>query len=73
MSPIFIIVLNIIHRKLADEELPIGLAVSLHQATNEKRSSLMPVNDRYNIEGMDNLIIINNQIIIIYIINTRTH
>ena len=36
-------------RKLADEDLQVGLAVSLHQATDEKRSKLMPVNQRYSI------------------------
>jgi 23S rRNA (adenine2503-C2)-methyltransferase len=36
-------------KKLADSEIPVGLAVSLHQATNEKRDKLMPVNLRYPI------------------------
>ena len=36
-------------RKLADENMQVGLAVSLHQTTDKKRSALMPVNDRYNI------------------------
>lgn len=36
-------------RKLAEEQLQVGLAVSLHQATDEKRSPLMPVNLKYNI------------------------
>lgn len=36
-------------RKLADEPLQVGLAISLHQATDEKRSALMPVNKRFNI------------------------
>jgi 23S rRNA (adenine2503-C2)-methyltransferase len=36
-------------RKLADEGLQVGLAVSLHQTTDEKRSKLMPVNIRYPI------------------------
>lgn len=39
-------------RKLADEPLQVGLAISLHQATNEKRDALMPVNKRYNIEEL---------------------
>jgi 23S rRNA (adenine2503-C2)-methyltransferase len=36
-------------RKLADEDMQVGLAVSLHQADNTKRSTLMPVNKRYPI------------------------
>lgn len=36
-------------RKLADEDIQVGLAVSLHQASDEKRSPLMPVNKRYPI------------------------
>ena len=36
-------------RKLADEQIPVGLAVSLHQATDERRDKLMPVNLRYPI------------------------
>lgn len=39
-------------KKLADEGLQVGLAISLHQATNEKRSSLMPVNKHYPIEEL---------------------
>ena len=41
-------------RKLADEDIQVGLAVSLHQTTDEKRNKLMPVNLRYPIaELMD--------------------
>ena len=36
-------------RKLAEENIQVGLAVSLHQTTDEKRSALMPVNNRYPI------------------------
>ena len=36
-------------RKLADEGIQVGLAVSLHQATDAKRGALMPVNKRYDI------------------------
>jgi 23S rRNA (adenine2503-C2)-methyltransferase len=36
-------------RKLADEGIQVSLAVSLHQATDAKRSALMPVNKRYPI------------------------
>lgn len=39
-------------RKLAEENLQVGLAISLHQATDEKRSALMPVNKRFNIETL---------------------
>eukprot|EP01035_Chromulina_nebulosa_P018698 gene18698-24457_t len=39
-------------RKLADSGLQVGLAVSLHQATDEKRSKLMPVNLRYPISEL---------------------
>lgn len=34
-------------RKLADEDIQVGLAISLHQANDESRSRLMPVNRRY--------------------------
>jgi 23S rRNA (adenine2503-C2)-methyltransferase len=41
-------------RKLAEDPLQVGLAVSLHQATDAKRDALMPVNKRYPIpELMD--------------------
>lgn len=36
-------------RKLADEYPQVGLAISLHQANDEKRSALMPVNKKYPI------------------------
>lgn len=36
-------------RKLADEDLQVGLAVSLHQTNDIARSALMPVNERYPI------------------------
>lgn len=39
-------------KKLADENIQVGLAVSLHQATNEKRDKLMPINTRYPIEEL---------------------
>jgi len=35
--------------KLAELELPITLSISLHAATDEERSSLMPVNNKYGI------------------------
>mmetsp|Transcript_43 Transcript_43/g.55 ORF Transcript_43/g.55 Transcript_43/m.55 type:complete len:469 (+) Transcript_43:120-1526(+) len=36
-------------RKLAEEGMQVGLAVSLHQADDKKRDELMPVNKRYPI------------------------
>jgi 23S rRNA (adenine2503-C2)-methyltransferase len=38
--------------KLADENLPITLAVSLHAAQNELRSELVPLNDKYPVEKL---------------------
>jgi len=34
-------------RKFADEQLQVGLAISLHAATDEERSRLLPVNKRW--------------------------
>ena len=39
-------------RKLADEQLQIRLAISLHGATDEVRNQIMPVNRRYNLETL---------------------
>ena len=39
-------------KKLADEDIQVGLAVSLHQTTDEKRSQLMPVNLRFPISEL---------------------
>ena len=36
----------------ANEELQCTLSISLHATDNEKRSSMMPVNNRYNIEEL---------------------
>jgi 23S rRNA (adenine2503-C2)-methyltransferase len=36
-------------KKLAEEDIQFGLAVSLHQTQDAARSALMPVNMRYNI------------------------
>lgn len=36
--------------KLAEEKLPIRLAISLHGATNEVRDQIMPINKRYPLE-----------------------
>ncbi len=38
--------------KLAEEKIPCTLSISLHATSNEKRSSMMPVNDAYNIEEL---------------------
>ena len=38
--------------RLADEKLQCTLSISLHAATDEKRSQMMPVNDAYNIEEL---------------------
>src|SRR5438094_5084851 len=39
-------------RKLADEPLQIRLAISLHGATDEVRTQIMPINRRYNLETL---------------------
>ncbi|MBQ9735759.1 MAG: 23S rRNA (adenine(2503)-C(2))-methyltransferase RlmN [Clostridia bacterium] len=38
--------------KLANEDLPITLSISLHAVTDEKRSAIMPVNRRYGIDAL---------------------
>lgn len=38
--------------KLANEGLPLTLAVSLHAANNETRNELVPLNKRYNLERL---------------------
>ena len=38
--------------KLAEENIQCTLSISLHATTDEKRSSMMPVNDTYNIEQL---------------------
>jgi 23S rRNA (adenine2503-C2)-methyltransferase len=40
-------------RRLAHEGLQVGLAISIHAATDEARSALMPINRRY---GLDELL-----------------
>lgn len=37
---------------LIEENIQCTLSISLHATTNEKRSSMMPVNNRYNIEEL---------------------
>ena len=39
-------------RALAEEELPITLSISLHAATDEKRSAIMPVNNKWKINEL---------------------
>ena len=38
--------------KLADENIQCTLSISLHATTDEKRSSMMPINNKYNIEEL---------------------
>ena len=39
-------------RQLAEENLPVTLSISLHAADDETRSSLMPVNKRWNLAAL---------------------
>jgi 23S rRNA (adenine2503-C2)-methyltransferase len=39
-------------RRLADEQLPINLAISLHAPNDEVRSAMMPVNKKYPIDDL---------------------
>ncbi len=39
-------------RRFAEEDLQVGLAISLHATTNEHRSAMMPVNRAYPIEEL---------------------
>jgi len=39
-------------RELADVDIPITLSISLHAATDEKRSAIMPVNNKWNIKEL---------------------
>src|SRR5205085_10437735 len=39
-------------KKLADDPIQIRLAISLHGATDEVRSEIMPVNRRYNLASL---------------------
>ena len=38
--------------RLAELELPITLSISLHAATDEKRSEIMPINNKWNISAL---------------------
>ncbi len=39
-------------RRMAEEQLPVSLAVSLHAATDELRTELVPLNKRYPIDAL---------------------
>jgi 23S rRNA (adenine2503-C2)-methyltransferase len=39
-------------RRFADEGLQVTLAVSLHKATDEERSALLPINKRWNLDDL---------------------
>ena len=39
-------------RRLAAEELPVGLAISVHAATDALRDELVPINRRHNLESL---------------------
>ena len=39
-------------KRMADEEVKFNLAVSLHSAIDEKRSALMPINEKNNLEEL---------------------
>lgn len=38
--------------RLAEEDLPITLSISLHAANDERRSEIMPINNKWNIEAL---------------------
>jgi 23S rRNA (adenine2503-C2)-methyltransferase len=40
-------------RRLAEEDLPVNLAVSLHAATDDLRDELVPINRRYPLEDLE--------------------
>ena len=39
-------------KKLADDQVKFNLALSLHAATDDKRSQIMPINDQNNLESL---------------------
>ncbi len=39
-------------KKMADQDIKINLSISLHTADNEKRSRLMPVNNKYDLNSL---------------------
>jgi len=42
--------------KLMEKKLPVGLAISLHAPTNEKRDQLVPINKQYPLEDLFNIL-----------------
>lgn len=38
--------------EIADKDMQSTLSISLHQVNNKKRSSIMPINNKYNIEEL---------------------
>lgn len=38
--------------KLADEKIPVTLSISLHNAIDEERSKIMPINRKYNLDEL---------------------
>ncbi|MGI5949679.1 23S rRNA (adenine(2503)-C(2))-methyltransferase RlmN, partial [Peptoniphilus sp.] len=58
-------------KKLADEGIPVNLALSLHQANDEDRSKIMPINKKYNLKAVKESLLyyqnkINNRVTIEY-------
>jgi 23S rRNA (adenine2503-C2)-methyltransferase len=41
-------------RRFADEGIQVGLAISLHKATDDERTALLPINKRWNLEELIN-------------------
>lgn len=41
-------------RRFADEGIQVGLAISLHKATDDERTALLPVNKKWNLEELIN-------------------
>ncbi len=42
--------------KLLEEKIPVELAISLHAVTNEKRNALIPINRKYPLEDLYNVL-----------------
>lgn len=58
-------------KKLADEGIPVNLALSLHQTNDEDRSKIMPINKKYNLKAVKESLLyyqnkINNRVTIEY-------
>jgi 23S rRNA (adenine2503-C2)-methyltransferase len=63
-------------RKLADDEVKFRLALSLHAATDEKRSTIMPINEENNLDTLIDALIYfyqqtNNRVSFEYILFNR--